>query len=279
VTPYLDDAVDTRPLAGGTHHRVWLATQPDGSRVVVKATPGAPPGMFEAEAEGLDALRRSGMVATPRVFDVAADFLVLDALEPLPGPEDAGFWERAGRALAGLHSIGNDRFGWDHDNWLGPLRQLNPWTEDCYEFFARNRILRYLGEPAVAAVLTAPQRAAIERICSRLPQLVPPARPALTHGDLWRGNLLSTSDGELAVIDPAVSWSWPETDLSMLLFSGAPVPDRLFAAYHEIRPAEPGWRDHLLVLHLRELLCVLSQSETLVPGTTRRVLDLIHRYG
>lgn len=273
---YLAGAVAAEQLAGGTHHEVWLATQPDGSRLVIKATPGAPPGMFADEAEGLVVLRDSGTVQAPRVVEVGPDVLVLEALEQLPGDADTGFWERAGRALAALHSIEHDRFGWPHDNWLGPSRQLNPWTEDGYEFYARYRILRYLGEPAVAAVLDGPQRAAVERICARLPQLVPPARPALTHGDLWRGNLLSTSDGQVAVIDPAVSWSWPAADVAMLLFSGGGVPDRLFAAYHELRPPEPDWRDHLLLLHLRELLCMISQGH---PEAAPPVLDLIRRYG
>jgi fructosamine-3-kinase len=275
VTPFLDYAVETQQLAGGTHHRVWLATQPDGSRLVVKATPGCPAGMFEAEAEGLTVLRDSGAFWTPRVIDVGAGFLVIEALSPVPGPVDAGFWERAGRALARLHSIGNDRFGWHRDNWLGPTRQVNTWTTDGYEFFARCRILRYLTEPNVEAVLEAADRAAIERICARLPQLLPQPRPALTHGDLWPGNMLATSDDTPALIDPAVSWNWPDVDVSMMLYSGLPTPDRFFDAYHELRPPEPGWRDHLLLLHLRELLCVLAQGDASVAA---RVLDLVSRY-
>jgi fructosamine-3-kinase len=275
VTPFLDDAVDVRQLTGGTHHQVWLATQPDGSRVVVKSTPGCPTGMFEAEAEGLTVLRDSGAIGVPRVVDVGTEYLVLEALQPPPGPADTGFWDRAGRALARLHAIGHDRFGWHRDNWLGPTRQVNTWTADGYEFFARHRILRYLAEPAVAAVLAPADRAGVERICARLPQLLPPSRPALTHGDLWLGNLLATADGTVAVIDPAVCWSWPGTDVSMMLYSGPPVPDRFFAAYHELRPPEPGWRDHLFLLHLRELLCLLSQGET---AAAQPVLDLVGRY-
>jgi hypothetical protein len=80
-----------------------------------------------------------------------------------------------------------------------------------------------------------------------------------THHSVWLATL-ATPAGSVAVIDPAVSWCWPETDVSMMLFSGPSAPDRFFAAYHEVRPAEPGWRDHLLLLHLRELLCLLSQG-------------------
>jgi fructosamine-3-kinase len=271
--------VEATPLAGGTNHDTWLVTRVDGSQLVLKTTPHLPPDVFDAEAEGLDALRGSGQVGAPVVIDVGPHFLALEALRPTPALDDAAFWERTGRALARLHSRRGRRFGWHRDNWLGLVRQHNTWTGDPYEFFTRYRILRYLPEPHVRAVLDAAELAAVERICERLPQLVPPSYPALTHGDLWHGNVLATADGTPALIDPAVSWSWPEVDLSMMAQCGAPEP--FFSAYHDIRPPQPDWRDHLALLHLRELLSVLAHGPRL-PDAPRwavpQVRDLIARY-
>ncbi len=278
MTPYLDDAVTTEQLAGGTHHAVWLARQADGSPVVVKATADAPAGMFAAEVEGLTVLRDSGAVAVPRVLGHGDDFLALEWLPPVPPVDDIPFWEEAGRSLARLHAIGNDRFGWHRDNWLGPTPQVNTWTADGYEFFVQHRVLRYLTEPATVETLPAPARAGLERICDRLPELLPPASPALTHGDLWSGNLRATPDRAVALIDPAVSWAWPAVDVSMMLYSGDPIPDRFFAAYHEIHPAAPDWRDHLLLVHLREMLCVIAQRNPHTPVAVRAILDLVARF-
>jgi fructosamine-3-kinase len=278
--------VDVEPLAGGTHHQCWLAVQADGSRCVVKATPGAPPGMFEAEAEGLTALRDSGAIAAPRVIAYDDGHLAMEALEPVPGFDEAlGFWERAGRALAALHAVRGPAFGWHRDNWLGPWRQVNTWAEDGHEFYARHRILRFLREPGVTRALDTAQLAAVERICADLPNLVPPpSGPALTHGDLWSGNFLATPDGAPAVIDCAVSYCWPEADLSMMLYDGtlaapgrARAAARFLAAYHEIRPPEPGWREHLELLHLRELLSLLAAGQT--QWALEPVLRLVRRYG
>jgi fructosamine-3-kinase len=182
--------------------------------------------------------------------------------------------------MARLHARRGRRFGWHRDNWLGLVRQVNPWTDDCYEFFARYRVLRYLPEPEVRAVLEPAELSAIERICHRLPELVPPSYPALTHGDLWHGNVLSDARGRPALIDPAVSWSWPEVDLSMMLRAGA--PETFFSAYQELRPAEPGWRDHFALLHLRELLSVLAHGELLPDAASwavPAVRDLIRKFG
>ena len=81
--------------------------------------------------------------------------------------------------------------------------------------------------------------------------------PVLCHGDSWKGNFLATDDGRPAVIDPAVAYTWAELDISMM-FCEDPPPERFFDAYHEVHPAEPGWRERLELLHLRELLSTVA---------------------
>ena len=129
--------------------------------------------------------------------------------------------------------------------------------EDGHHFFANHRILRYLREPKVLQALEPKDIARLERLCGRLSELVPAAPAVLTHGDLWKSNIISTTTGEPVFIDPAVSWTWAEVDLSMAYCTGG-VPDAFFAAYHELRPPEPGWRDRFQLLNLRELLSVLA---------------------
>ena len=259
-----------RRLTGGDIHTTWLVTRKDRSRVVVKTTRDVPPDMFELEAAGLAAISASGAMAAPRVLAVSATHLVMEAFVPR-GPKDPQplrFWEQAGRALAGMHQVRGDRFGWHRDSYLGTLPQRNTWSGDGYAYYAEQRILRYLPEPGVQAVLDGNQRAAIERICGRLAELVPPMPPVLTHGDLATGNILATPDGQAALIDPAASFGWPEVDVSMIYFQrGDLVPDSYFAAYHEVSPLAPGWRDRAPLIHLRELLSLLAHF----PGNPRIV--------
>jgi fructosamine-3-kinase len=82
----------------------------------------------------------------------------------------------------------------------------------------------------------------------------------LTHGDLATGNVLVTPDGRPALIDPAVSFGWPEADVSMYCWRGEVVSGCYFAAYEEVSPLEPGWRERAPLVHLRELLSLLSTS-------------------
>jgi fructosamine-3-kinase len=268
---------EARQLAGGDIHATWLVTRQDGSTVVVKATAGVPPQMFAAEAEGLAAIAACGAVAAPRVLAVSDTHLVMEAFVPRqPGDaERPEFWERAGRALAGMHRSRAERFGWHRDGWLGILPQRNSWSADGCEFYAEHRLLRYLPEPGVRAVLDGGQLAAIERIASRLPELVPPMPPVLTHGDLAPGNILATPDGRSALIDPAVSYGWAEVDVSMIYcLRRQVVPERYFAAYEELGRLQPGWRERAPLIYLRELLSLLAHFPDRAP-VIRFVMPLV----
>ncbi|MEV8378436.1 fructosamine kinase family protein [Kribbella sp. NPDC056861] len=241
-------------LTGGLANNTWRVRLTDET-VVVKSSNDEQSGVFAAEAAGLAVLRAEGL-RTPDVIGVTDNSLTLAALDPItPGTDE--FWEAAGRDIARLHTKTSPQYGWPEDGWLGRLPQENAWDADGHRFFATRRVLRYLREPMTQDALSPQDRAAIERLCDRFPDLLPEAPAVLTHGDLWRANVIATPDGLPVFIDPAVSWTWAEVDLSMMFCAGG-VPDRFFAAYHELHPPEPGWQQRLRLLNLRELLSVVA---------------------
>ncbi|MEV0570288.1 fructosamine kinase family protein [Dactylosporangium sp. NPDC050588] len=273
------DAVE--PAGGGLAALAGIATRRDGPPVFVKAFADAPgDDVFETEAEGLAALRELGGLATPDVVLAGRELLVLSVLAPRPGGE--AFWERFAHALAGLHTgTTQARFGWHRDNWLGRRRQRNAWDDDGFAFFAQHRLLRWLGEPRVDAALGPADRVALERLCDRLPELLPDRPACLTHGDLWAQNVMATPDGRPAVIDPAVSYTWAEVDLAHV-WSTAPPPEarRFFEVYAELTALDAGWPDRMPIIQLRQHLAVLAQFDddwgaaghiraTLAPFRTR----------
>lgn len=254
--------VDTVHIAtGGVVALAGMAVLDDGSRVFAKTVENADSDIFEVEAEGLRSLRDRGGVNTPGVLRVTPGLLVLEPLRPIP--EGAEFWAELGSMVAHLHAATvGDHFGWHRDGWLGRLRQDNTRDVDGCSFFARRRLLRWLSEPLVDQAFDAADRRALERLCERLPELVPDAPPAMTHGDLWSGNIMATLDGAPALIDPAVSFSWPEADLSMLYCSPRPrESDRFFDAYRAAVGLREGWAGRMPIYHLRELLSIVAHGD------------------
>jgi fructosamine-3-kinase len=277
----LRDVVTVEPATGGLAALAGIATRRDASPVFVKAFADASADdIFVAEAEGLAALHELGGATTPEVILANRELLVLSVLRPRPRSEI--FWERFAHMLARLHmSTTHPRFGWHRDNWLGRRRQTNTWTDDGFAFFAQHRLLRWLGQPRVDAALDRGDRAALERLCHRLPDLLPDRPACLTHGDLWAQNVLAGPDGQPTLIDPAVSYMWAEVDLAHV-WSTSPPPEaqRFFEVYAELTSLDSEWRTRMPIVQLRQHFALLAQFDddwgagdqiraTLAPFRTR----------
>jgi fructosamine-3-kinase len=257
----LGEVATVERAIGGFAAESALVRLRSGQQVFAK-TLGEPPGddVFELEAEGLAALRGAGL-ATPDVLAVGRDVLVLSLLQPRG--DDPGPWEQLAHDMARLHAVTSPRFGWHRDGWLGTHRQDNAWEDDGHTFFAQHRLLRWLREPRLRSKLDEADRRALELLCDRLPELLPERPASLTHGDFWSQNVMATPDGgRPAVIDPAVSYTWAEVDLSHLWCSPhPPAADHFFARYAELTGLDGGWRQRMPLLHLRQLLALVAMFD------------------
>jgi fructosamine-3-kinase len=248
------------PVSGGCiNHGVRVETA-DGP-LFLKYNDDAPPGLFAAEAGGLDALRDAadGALRVPRVLAHAGAeagapaWLAMEWLAP--GRRGGDFGARLGRGLAAVHAAPAAEWGWDAGNFIGSLAQENRPTSGGWAAFWRARRL----EPQLALARRdgrLPGREADwARLFERLPELLAPAEedgPSLLHGDLWGGNVVAAADGP-ALIDPAVYRGHREADLAMTELFGGFGAD-FHAAYREARPVQVGYETRRAVYQLYYLL-------------------------
>jgi fructosamine-3-kinase len=227
-------------VKGGDINEATMVRLADGRTIFVKSNENPPPGMFAAEAAGLDWLS-NGPIRVPRVIAVADDWLALEWLELEGRPDPAAL----GRGLARLHAIGAPSFGLDEPNFLATLPQDNTVERDWATFYVERR-LRPLCQRANLGV-----DRALDALRER-PQLFGPAEvPARLHGDLWWGNVASLG-GEPVIFDPAVYGGHREIDLAMLALFGG-LPDEVTSAYDEVFPLADGWRERVALYQLYPL--------------------------
>lgn len=242
---------ESRPVGGGCISNGAVVVATGGERFFLKTNPGAPADMFEREVEGLAAIRVDGGPTVPRPLLHGVDFLLMEDLAPAARAGD--YWADFGRQMAALHRVTKERFGFEHDNYIGSTPQPNRWTADGYEFFAEQRLGFQSELAARKGLLSSKEAEDVGRLAVRLPELVPEQPASILHGDLWSGNAISDAAGNPAIIDPAAYFGWAEADLAMTALFGG-FNERFYRAYVEARPLVPGWRERFPLYNLYHLL-------------------------
>lgn len=239
--------VGREAIGGGAVGRVQLLTTDAGHQCVLKVGDSSAAPVLEAEARGLAALRDTGTIRTPELYGYGADgdeavpWLLLEYVRP--GRWSAKAWERLGEGLAALHETPAPEhgvvstFGWEHDNYIGPLPQDNTPHADWGEFWWSRRVAPQLERGASRYPECRPSEPRWRALEDALREPTPVGsvdHARTLHGDLWNGNVLVDPEGVPVLIDPAVYRGDPEVDLAMTeLFGG--FDGRWLDAYGGIR--------------------------------------------
>lgn len=264
--------VSSQPVGGGCINSAARFETERGPLALLKTNPHAPGDMFAREAEGLRALRVPGGPRVPDVHGHGDDWILIEFLES--APRRADFAETLGVQLAALHNITSERFGFEHDNYIGSTPQPNPWTADGHEFFAQHR-LRFQGELArKSGLLWGDELTRLEGVISRLPDLIPAQPASLIHGDLWGGNIMAGPRGEPVLIDPAAHYGWAEAELAMTTLFGR-LPPAAYRAYTDVRPLAAGYEERFELYNLYHLL---NHLNLFGRGYHGQVTTVLRRY-
>ncbi|MCH5344567.1 MAG: fructosamine kinase family protein [Acetatifactor sp.] len=276
--------VSRRLVYGGDINESYCLSLSDGTTVFMKCNALKNLPFFEAEAQGLEALRKTGTIGVPKALGIGTDeaqkvsFLLMEYLEA--APRSSKYWEVFGRELAALHLADcygfasadrNLPFGFKADNYIGASPQMNTPKENWITFFRECRLLPQI--KMAEGYLDPGMRKQCAKLLDHLDSyLVEPEFPSLIHGDLWSGNAVCGPDGKAWILDPAAYVGHFEAELAMTeLFGG--YPDFFYKAYHEVNLIDSGYRDRRDLYNLYHLLNHLNLFGSSYRGSVQRILD------
>lgn len=249
------DLASQKPESGGCLNQVFQLQTRTGKKALVKFNRFDTPQAFRLEAEALDLIRKTQTFYTPEVLaqgrQEGTDYLLMEYIEK--GPPAPHYWRRFGESLAKLHLNTQPEYGWKEDNYIGPLTQRNTPSRSWVDFFIQCRIEPPLKKAVDNKKMNEGMVRKFDRLFAKLEQYLPEEKPALLHGDLWSGNVLTGAQGLPVLIDPALYYGHREIELAYTQLFDRYDPE-FYQAYQEVFPMLQGFEERVPLHQLYPLL-------------------------
>lgn len=230
--------------------------------------------MFLREKQGLESISKCQQIKVPQVMALIESqneaVLVLEYIHSKT-PDSSDF-EQLGRQLAKLHECTNTFFGFEFDNYIGELKQINTPQQQWPAFFSENRLqvqLKLAGQKGLLSELEIPS---LDTLKSTLKSLIPNEQASLLHGDLWSGNYLISTTGTPYLIDPAVYYGDKMVDIAMTYLFGG-YPNAFYESYFYHTSEVNNKNERIDLYQLYYLLVHLNLFGNSYYPSVKRILD------
>jgi fructosamine-3-kinase len=210
---------------------------------------------FEAEAKGLALIAATEAIKVPKVLAngkiAEKTFLLLEYIES--ALQQKNYWQNLGHAIALLHAHTQPKFGLHFDNFIGGLPQSNTYQPSWASFFFEKRLEVQFGLAYYNGYIDADYLRKLEKLRVKTENLFPHEPPALLHGDLWSGNVMTNSEGAPLLIDPAPYYGHREAEIAFTrLFGG--FEEEFYHTYHDTFPLADGFEERIGLYNLYPLM-------------------------
>ena len=232
------------------------------------------PQLFQKEKNGLEFLNNQKIFHIPSVIvcDEIGDYqlLLLGWIEG--GLRTEQFWQKFGKLLATMHHVRHRYFGFEEDNYMGALPQLNDQYNNWVEFFVHCRLRPQIEMATVSRLLQTKHLDAFENLYQELENIFSDEQSSLLHGDLWSGNFMCDQNSDPVLIDPAVYFGHRSMDLAMTTLFGG-FERAFYECYNYHFPFPKNYREQWDVCNLYPLLIHLNLFGEGYLGQVERTLS------
>jgi fructosamine-3-kinase len=248
--------IDDLQFFYGGNFNLAVRVKTEAAEYFIKWTQGEHRGLFEAEANNLQLIKKTDAIDVPGVLGYGSleekEYLMMECVES--AEKSTHYWSDFGEKLAHLHQHNAAQgHGLDYDNFLGAAKQVNNWEQQGVQFFIRNRLKKQVDTALYDRKISSETEAQFEALYEKLPNLIPNEPSALLHGDLWSGNAMVNSKGEITLVDPCTYYGLREAELAFTTMFGG-FPTEFYEAYHSTFPIEKGFHQRIPLYNLYPLM-------------------------
>jgi len=160
------------------------------------------------------------------------------------------------KLIGSIHSVKNDKFGFDFDTPIGGLKQPCNYSNSWVEFYKEKRLgmifeLINKNNPMPKKI-----NLEIEKILKNIENYLPNnIIPRLIHGDLWDGNILHNRGKICGLIDPGIYFAHSEMEIAYLTWFKY-ISNNFINIYSEIIPLEKNYFKYEAIYQL--YYCLLN---------------------
>ncbi len=200
------------------------------------------PKMFEKENYALQVLAKTQTVEVTKCVGICVEegqeFMFLEYIES--APMQANFWSLLGENLASMHTQTSRYFGFQEDNYLGSIIQLNNRISNWGQFYIKNRLLPNVRKANENQFLDAAHLRKFEKYFKIVEVLFPEEEPALVHGNLWKEHVMAGGNGNPVLCNPSAYFGHREMDIALTRSVGT-FNKEFYEAYHSTYPLQEDW--------------------------------------
>ena len=171
---------------------------------------------INSEANSLIYLLKRFPNLFPSIKYFSKNLLIIDFIEH-NNCKNENYQKNFANILLKLHSIENDKYGFDFDTQIGGLKQSNEYDSNWINFFREKRLNMIFEKINKANPMSKHINQKIEVLMKNLANYLPKnPQISLLHGDLWSGNILFHNGNLVALIDPGIYFGHNELEIAYL---------------------------------------------------------------
>jgi len=212
----------------------YQVTLSDGNTVFIKHQSNPNQQLIN---EGRELTLLGKTIHTPTVLSSCEHCLILEWVDI---KHNSNMQSQMGLALAELHKNTSDYFGFEFDNKIGKTPQINGVGQNIdnwADFYWEYRLLYQITLAYQNTLISQTDYQQLLQVKNILPNLLNNTiKPALLHGDLWSGNVLSGVSHPY-FIDTASYYGHREIDFALTFMFGG-FDDDFYRSYNESYPLD-----------------------------------------